>query len=116
MKINVFPPALIIYTDDLPDDVGGRSFGPYVRIRPKYRDDEGILQHELSHVELWWLTFGLNGLIERIFPPYRLWNEARAYRVQVLYGITLDDAAERLASAHYGFGITTEQAIALIKR
>lgn len=48
-------PALIWYTDRLPDGVGGAANGPVVRIRPKYREDRGIHAHELEHVEQYWL-------------------------------------------------------------
>ena len=121
MKLNILPPALIVYTDALPDDVGGRATGPIVRIKPKYQCDEGIHKHELAHVEMWWLTLGLIWIAELLFKRVRLWNEARAYRVQMEYQdcdshyMTLDDAAGRLASAHYGFAITLDQAKAMLE-
>ena len=112
MKINLFPPALIVYTDDLPERVGGWANGPYVRICPKYRNDVGIHKHELSHVEVFWLTLGIGNL----FKNFKLWNEARAYRIQTRYPdangycMTVLEAAKRLSDPHYGFNLTTEQA------
>lgn len=116
MKLSLTPPALIFYTDDLPSDVNGRAGGVVVRIRPKYLKDAGLREHELAHVELFWLTLGLHVLVKRLSRRYRIWNEARAYRRQMLYRdlhgsfMSLDDAAARLASEHYGFGITYQQA------
>lgn len=117
MKLNLLPPALIVYTDDLPEAVGGRASGPYIRIRPKYRNDIGIHKHELAHVEMFWLTLGLGNLSKK----FKLWNEARAYRIQMKYPdanghyMTLLDAAGRLANPHYGFNLTVEQAQDVIK-
>lgn len=114
--VNFLPPARIIYTDRLPANVAGRAIGPRVEIRSGYEADKGILMHELFHVKVWWLTFGPLGAWLRSQRRFRLWNEARAYKVQTQYPnkhggfMTLDEAAARLAGAHYGFGITLEQA------
>lgn len=46
-------PVPVRYTDDLPADVGGRAVYnrvlPYIEIASRYRDDQGILAHELRH-------------------------------------------------------------------
>ena len=121
MKLNLLPPALIVYTDDLPDRVGGRANGPYVRIRPKYQTDAGLHKHELAHVEVFWLTLGLSGVLGALFKDFDIWNEARAYRVQTKHPdanghyMTVAEAAERLADPHYGFGLATAEAQAKIK-
>lgn len=49
-------PCWITYTDLLPDGVGGLAHGPRVLIRPWYRDDLGIVHHELEHVRQWWVA------------------------------------------------------------
>ena len=110
MKTNCFPPALIVYTDRLPEYSGAAANGPVVRVRPKYRDDKGIHRHELRHVEQWWIgvalgffaglllaTLGAGGEVVLLglaagiavhpvaylrLRRYRLWTEARAYREQ----------------------------------
>lgn len=57
--------AKIIYTDDLPSGIGGRCKTPVfnfpfnlfgfgkctIELRPKYKNDKGILNHELKHEE-----------------------------------------------------------------
>ena len=57
MAISMLPPALLIYTDRV---LGPRSGGDtrtfVVFIRPKYREDAGIREHELTHVWQWWLA------------------------------------------------------------
>ena len=53
-------PCLTRYADKLPEGVGGEARGPLVRIRTKYRDDQGIHAHEYEHVRQWWAA-GLAG-------------------------------------------------------
>jgi hypothetical protein len=113
-------PVPVFYTDDLPENVGGRALYGAIYIRPKYERDEGIHQHELAHIELLWATLWLHGIIKQFSRRYAVWNEAWAYRVQMqyrnLYGkfMSLDEAAGRLSSDHYGFGMTQEQAKQLL--
>ena len=118
-------PVPVLYTDALPEGVGGQVrnvfpvFFTTIRIRPRYEHDEGIHRHELAHVELRWLTLGLSVFITA--KRFRIWNEARAYKVQMRYPdsnghyMSLDAAAQRLAGPHYGFGLTQEQARTLIQ-
>jgi hypothetical protein len=47
-------PHLTIYTDNLPPNVGGTAQGFLVKIRPKYKDDVGIHNHEYKHVKQWY--------------------------------------------------------------
>lgn len=49
MKLNLWPPCLVIFTDDLPEGVGGEAGFLCVWLRPKYVGDEGLLRHELTH-------------------------------------------------------------------
>lgn len=74
-------PAFIEYTDALDDDRRAAvTSGCHIKIRPAYRDDEGLLQHELQHVRQFW---------HRVFLPWRkmthLEREIEAYRVQLQY-------------------------------
>lgn len=46
--------CISIYTDKLPSHVGGRANGPFVRIKPQYRNDTGIHAHEFVHVRQWY--------------------------------------------------------------
>lgn len=101
-------PYLLIYTDKLPDNVGGRTTMFTVRIKPKYKDDMGILKHEEIHIGQYWtitlallLLSGIGGcfrplvwltaifcpMVEPILcqlsAPYRQWKEVKAYREQL---------------------------------
>ena len=109
-------PVPVFYTDRMPAGVGGQARFMLVFIRPKYKEDEGIHQHELAHVELFWATLGLKTFIQLFSKKFRIWNEARAYARQMdfpdAFGhyLTWAEAAARLAGPHYGFGLTLEQA------
>lgn len=119
MKFNAFPTAIIRYADPGPGR-GGKAQGPVITIAPKYRDDEGIHAHELEHVRQWWLTLTVHAWLYLFVRRYRLWAEARAYRVQMKYvdrnghRLTLDEAADRLASPIYKFNLTHREAIAAL--
>lgn len=120
--MNLCPLAVIIYTDNLPDGVGGRANGPVVRIRPKYERDFGMLAHELEHVWQWWLTLGLHPILYALIKPYRKWAEASAYAQQTHHQRTdgsymsVQEAAERLARPMYRLGMTQDQAEQAILR
>lgn len=73
----------VIYTDRfIKPWAAGCAWGPIVLIRPKYRDDVGLLEHEQVHVRQFWRTFGLHGLLYWLLPKYRLAAEAEAYAKQ----------------------------------
>lgn len=74
MKIKLYKnlPYLLIYTDNLPDNFGGYTTGPLVRIRPKHKDDIGLEFHEITHVAQWWRTLGFHSLMYLLSKKYRL--------------------------------------------
>lgn len=134
-------PSLTIYTDNLPSDVGGCANAFVVRIRNKYRDDSGIHAHEAEHVRQWWMGVvigvlaalaissipsvwpaywplalsagcGLHPLAYLLFPRYRLWAEARAYRIQLKH--YPDDRSLLFAgflASKYGLGVSVDEAL-----
>lgn len=133
----------IIYTDRLPAEFAGCANAFVIRIRPKYKDDEGIYRHELKHVKQWFggmvmgaivavafyqisdiaaltmLGYGLcqHSLLYLVSPDYRLEAEAEAYAKQAQY--YQDDRrglfAEFIATS-YGLDITKNDALAAIYR
>ena len=122
MKINKWPFALVFCTDNLPKENGGRTNGFVVRIRPRYIKDIGLHKHELKHVSHNWcglLVF--TGLLNWLYKPYDLWNEAQAYKEQMLWPdangnrITLNDAAARLSMPNYSFNLTMDEARAALQ-
>ena len=58
-------PVPITYTEKLPEGIGARIpwYAPVVQIRPKYRGDEGLVQHELEHARQWWQCFATMGVL-----------------------------------------------------
>lgn len=101
--------------------VSGNARGIIVRILRSHEEDVGLLQHELAHVGLFWRTLALDYFLGR-FKWYRLYDESRAYAIQLdfadKHGRTpsLQDLAARLASPVYNFGITQQEAEAIISK
>lgn len=132
--------SLTIYTDRfLPSWVGARAIMFLVLIRPKYRDDKGIHEHEYTHVKQWYkwtglalLLFLLAGLaipeywqiiasasvlstalfamLYQFSTSFRLEAEAEAYAAQVKAGADLDKMAKHLANPNYKLGISELEA------
>lgn len=120
MILRLWPLSIIFYTDKLPDGVGGRANGPVIRIRPKYKMDAGLHEHELMHVAQWWVTFGLHPLMYKFWRRYRRWAEAVAYVNQTWFPsgdggyMTTDEAAVLLADARYDLGMSVQEAKAYL--
>lgn len=72
-------PAFIEYTDDIADKKDAAiTSGCHIKIRPSYRDDVGLLQHELQHVRQFYRRFLFMSMTH-------LEREIEAYRVQLKY-------------------------------
>lgn len=140
-------PHITIYTDNLPENVGGCANAFVVRIRNKYRDDAGLHAHEYEHVRQFWLWvalgalgaialafmptmaaysalwldallagFALHPIAYLMVPRYRLWAEARAYRVQATY--YPDDRRKLFAAfiaTNYDLSVTVDEAESAIR-
>lgn len=82
--------AKIIYSDDLPIHVGGRCYYPIlpkwgtctIVIRPKYKEDKGILNHELCHEKQYKRSFW-HGIKTMLYSDYRYECELEAYTEQI---------------------------------
>lgn len=72
MRVNLFPLALILVTDAMPDGVAGDARGPVVRIGAKQhaRGDEGLLQHELEHVRQFYRMWLFGAIVNA---PFAAW-------------------------------------------
>lgn len=115
-----------------------------VLIRPKYRDDKGIHEHEYAHVKQWYkwsllylavlslfifglpeyqeYTLPLIGLVPAVWAllyyfstSFRLEQEVEAYRAQVKAGADLDKMAAALTDKNYKFNIGFEEAKNLLR-
>jgi hypothetical protein len=131
---------LRILTERVAANYGAQTFGPLILMRPKYKDDRGLLEHELVHVRDWYWSL-LPGLIVSAVmlylglpyfyapaiaglfllgglyyvPSIRLAEEVRAYREQIKY--YPDDRRLLFAgfiANKYGLNIMAEQALKLL--
>lgn len=108
--------SIVFYTDRLiPERFAGYTFGPVILIRPAYRSDRGLLEHERVHVAQFWRSFGLMGIGYLLSRSYRLLCEVEAYREQLTW--YKDDRAATFARFlvdKYDLGITFPQALNLL--
>jgi hypothetical protein len=119
-------PAFVFYTDRfISAGNGGESWGPIVLIRPKYKDDRGLLEHELQHSRIFWQTLGLSALMYWLFPAAKLAQEVECYKIQLK--VTTEDKKLNVAqvenltllfagfiSTKYGLSISVTDALKLL--
>lgn len=104
------------YTDQgIPERFAGWTVTFFIKIRPLYQADVGLLEHEKLHVRQFWRTLGLYCALYPLWKKYRLGCEVEAYREQLRYNpLSIGHFATRLATC-YGLNITTDEAIELLK-
>ena len=82
-------PVFIIYTEKFLKGYGGHAwlYGPlcFILINPKYREDLGLLHHELTHVEQHHRSWWFHTYNYATCTKYRLESEAEAFAVQLTY-------------------------------
>lgn len=125
------------YTDNIAEKFGGETWGPRIKIRPKYISDTGLLAHEKTHVRQWyvvlalglllgtlltllvspslWPLFGvapvLHQLLNQWVRPYRRWCEVQAYRKQIeTGGYASNEFAVAALVEKYDLGLSVEEA------
>ena len=123
MKLNAWPPALVVYTDNLPEGVGGRANAFVVRLRPEYANDEGMLQHELEHVKQAYASLlVLHPLAYRFIKAYRFWAEMKAYERQMQFpradGTHMGDyeMSRCMSQPVYQFNMTVEEILDKVRQ
>ena len=113
----------INYTEKVPNGHAGAARLWQIFINPKYRDDEGLTEHEKTHVWQFWRTCGLYIFLMHINWFLLRW-EVEAYRNQLKYPpATTGDIDEYrkiyagfLADPNmYGFKISQAEAYELLK-
>lgn len=90
--------------------------GPFIFIRPKYKDDLGILAHEKVHRWQWLRTLSLHSFLYLFVPEYKLAAEVEEYREQARWYD--DDRMKKFAgfiSRNYGLKVTEESALELLR-
>ena len=119
-------PALVFYTDlFVGTGNAGKSFGPIVVIRPAYKDDRGLLEHELQHSRRFWKTLGLSAIEYVLSRTAKLEQEVECYKVQI--AVTVADRNLNLAQQenltklfagfianNYGLSISVTDALKLL--
>ena len=88
MKIRLiwkFIPIPIFITNWMPERFAGYHVVNIVLIRPEYADDEGLIQHELTHVRQNIRTLGWSGIRQIWNKDHKLNRECEAYSVQLTH-------------------------------
>lgn len=105
-------PAVVTYSDELPEEVGVMVLTCFVVLRTKYRDDKGLHEHALEQVAQWYAvaaatllmalfayvqgesvaalglalaSVGMYGLLYRRWRKFRLISEAQAFARQMRF-------------------------------
>jgi hypothetical protein len=103
---------LTFYTDRIiPNRFSGYSIGPVILIRPSYKSDVGLLEHEKTHRRQWLRTCGLHSLLYPLSPSYRLRSEAEAYAKQIEHTASRPiDLFSFFICSKYGLKVTEKEA------
>lgn len=83
IKFAWFFPILVFFIKDNPDKFAGRSYGPVILIQKKYKDDRGLIKHELNHSKQWYVTLSLYSWFYKFNTKVRYLSEVNCYRVQL---------------------------------
>ena len=108
------------YTDDMKDWQGGCARFWFIKIRPKYKDDVGLLEHEKVHVRQFWRLPFIHGIRYKFSEKYRLRCEVEAYREQLRwYPDTYTDwyrsCYAKSITEKYNLDIKIDKAIGLLR-
>lgn len=106
---------LIFYTNKfVPSRFAAVTYGPIILIRPAYKNDIGLLEHEKIHVKQFWRTFGLTGLFYLFSKKYRLDCEIEAYKEQLKYSPGREELYATFISTKYNIPISVSEAQKLL--
>lgn len=88
----------VIYKD-LPNTIKGRSWGLWIEIQPKHKDDLGLLAHERCHVRQFFTYPFVYGLLYKFSSKFRYKFEVEAFGYSIAYGNrTKENVRSSLAS------------------
>lgn len=110
----------LTYTDDIPEGFAGTAKFWFVKIRPEYKEDVGLLEHEKEHVRQFYKFSLFHCLAYGRLDRYTLWCEVRAYRKQLRYPPATQgqeryrDLYAGYLSAKYGLDLSKEEAKELL--
>lgn len=101
---------MIVSTNLIPKGFSACSLWPFIFVRPEYRSDIAVIEHELVHYreQAWIMPIWV--FLYLVSRKFRLAAEVRAYTREVeLGGVTREQAAHALLS--YRLGITIGEAM-----
>lgn len=108
---------MIFYTNRfIPQRHQACTRGFLIFIRPEYRNDKGLLEHEKVHRRQWLRTLGLHSLLYLFVEDYRLHAEVEAFREQARH--YPEDRMPRFAqllASNYLIDITEDEALDALK-
>ena len=93
----------------------GTTYGFLIFIKPEYKDDRGLLEHEKLHVKHFLLSLGLSAILYRFSKRFRLWTEVQCYKVQLRYSPGLEDLFASFIADRYKLKITQQEALEMLK-
>lgn len=106
---------MVFYTDKfVPKRAAGCARGPFIFIRPEYKSDIGLLEHERVHAKQWYRTVGLHSFLYLFSKQYRLKSEVEAYREQLKYSPREADLYALFISTEYNINIDKDEAKKLL--
>ncbi len=93
---------MIVSANWIPSRFEAVTIGPFIFIRPLFRDDKALIAHERQHMRDQF-RFAVIGyfLLFKFSWQFRLWAELRGHLAQIAAGgISADEAARRIASEY----------------
>jgi hypothetical protein len=106
-------PIPVFYVDSLPNGFAGMSNGIFIRIDKDYKEDIGLLEHELVHCRQFFLLPVIHSILYKSSNSYRYWAELQAYRKQLEFSNNKESSVEHFAkflSEKYGLDVSIEKA------
>ena len=108
----------VISTDNeflIPKKFAGMTYLVLIFIKPEYKNDFGLLHHEMTHVKQFYKN-PLHSFLYKFSKKYRLKSEVEAYKEQLnYYDVDRSQLFAQFISEKYNLDITVEQAQQLLK-
>ena len=77
-------PIPVFYTDRFVI-LSGKSFGMFICIKPEFKDNIALLEHELVHCRQFYRTLCIHSILYKLSSKYRLNSEIEAYKATIEY-------------------------------
>lgn len=114
-KVFKYLPVLIVYSTKGLRGHSAYCYGLLSIIHPKFKDDEGLHQHELTHTRQWFKSGMLPyTVLYRWNKWYRLGKEVEAYRYQMKWSPQHKVAFAHFIANKYNLNIAVDTALKLL--